>query len=181
MYLKNYYKIFLAGDLGLAAKRLQRQDECLRYFQKRFQLCSGMKNPSNYYLLLYSESLIEAQVSNKNYDEALITFSKLKIFHLNEEHCEKLNNCEDFAMVKADVKKLYKNMSEAEWKKPNMGTLESKGKLWDGIRLLYRYIFSLCATAGSLINLEFGQRHLFVVSNLKILLVTCHLFKKLCL
>ena len=126
------------GDLGLAAKRLQRQDECLLYFQKRFQLYSGIKNPSNYELLLYSESLIEAQVSNKKYEAALMTFSKLKIFHLNEEQCKKLDKSEDLAIVKADIKRFYKNISEVEWRKPNMGTLNNKGKLWDAIRILYR-------------------------------------------
>ena len=124
--------------MGLAAKRLQRQDECIRYFQKRFQLYSGIKNPSNYELLLYGESSIEAQVSNKKYEAALITFSKLKIFHLNEEQCKKLDKSEDLAIIKADIKRLYKNMPEVEWIKPNMGTLNNKGKLWDAIRILYR-------------------------------------------
>ena len=128
----------ILGDLGLAAKRLQRQDECLRYFQKRFQLYSGIKTPSNYELLFYSESLIEAQVSTKKYEAALITFSKLKIFHLNEEQCKELDKSEDLAIVKVDIKRLYKNMPEAEWRKPNMGTLNNKGKLWDAIRILYR-------------------------------------------
>jgi len=136
--MPNDMKLEFLGDLGLAAKRLQRQDECLRYFQKRFQLYSGITNPSNYELLLYSESLIEAQVSNKKYEAALMTFSKLKIFHLNEEQCKELDKSEDFAMIKADIKRLYKNMPEAEWIKPNMGSLNNKGKLWDAIRILYR-------------------------------------------
>ena len=124
---------YISGDLGQAAKKLGRTDECINYFQKRFQIYNAMENHDKFDLILYFENLIEAQMTKKKYEAALITFSKMKNFHLNAEQCKEFDKSEDFVALKAEVDKLYKNMSPAEW------SLHIKpGKLWDGIRLLYR-------------------------------------------
>ena len=95
-----------------------------------------MENHDEFDLILYFENLIEAQMTKKKYEAALITFSKMKNFHLNAEQCKEFDKSEDFVALKAEVDKLYKNMSPAEWSLH----LKAKGKLWDGIRLLYRYV-----------------------------------------
>ena len=95
-----------------------------------------MENHDKFDLILYFENLIEAQMTKKKYEAALITFSKMKNFHLNAEQCKEFDQSKDFVALKAKVDKLYKTMSPAEWSRH----LKAKGKLWDGIRLLYRYV-----------------------------------------
>ena len=136
----------LLGNLGNAAKRLGKTEESMLYFQKRFQLCRGMKNLDNYELLLYGEDLIEAQFKNKKYEAALITFSKLKLFNLDAEKSDGFEQNERFVAIKKEVNKLYQNMTPAEWQSWGVRSRHpgrNLEKLWDSVKLLYR-IGMLC-------------------------------------
>ena len=87
---------------------IYRWTDAIRYCKKALKLCAQAQPQDLGKLLECYQRLIESQVKNKSYNDALETFEKIKIYNLNSLNSEDV----DFKTLMSEALEIYKIVND---------------------------------------------------------------------
>ena len=87
---------------------IYRWTDAIRYCKKALKLCAQAQPQDLGKLLDCYQRLIESQVKNKSYNDALETFEKIKIYNLNSLNSEDV----DFKTLMSEALEIYKIVND---------------------------------------------------------------------
>ena len=87
---------------------IYRWTDAIRYCKKALKLCAQAQPQDLGKLLDCYQRLIESQVKNKSFNEALETFEKIKIYNLNSLNSEDV----DFKTLMSEALEIYKIVND---------------------------------------------------------------------